>query len=294
MIEEIETFLASSSLAETTRGLYAYHLERLFHWMEVEQIQPRSLKGDQIRAYLNGQGWGSSSKNISLCAARAYWRWKYGSRHQVGQGRIKRQESGPQRTLSKKQLESLVASFDTSKPKGIRDLALVMLMLDTGVRATELCRLTMDNLDMDEQTIQVRVKGGRWEPGAFFEYSRSCLEAWLAIRHTVAMPGVETVFVAIGGDTPGQPLTRDGLRANFRKMGIKAGIGRFSPHDLRRSFTTLALKAGAPTRTVELGGRWRDLSMVERYSRALRVKAMHPYSPANFVMGVKPVNDDED
>jgi site-specific recombinase XerD len=294
MLDEIKRFLANSSLAVTTRGLYLYHLNRLSDWMDLQQISARSLKAEQLRTYLDQQAWGSSSKNLALCAARAFWKWKYGSRHQVCGVRIKREDSGPQRTLSKKQIEQLISSFDTSRPKGIRDLALVMLMLDTGVRASELCRLTLDYLDMEEQTIQVKIKGGAWEPGAFFEYTTSCLEAWLAIRHQVAKAGVETVFVSIGGDTQGHPLTRDGLRAIFRKLGKKAGIGDFSPHDLRRSFTTLALKAGAPTRTVELGGRWKDIGMVERYSRALRVKAMHKYSPANYVMGVRPTLREED
>ena len=296
MIEDVKKFLAVSRLAESTRGLYLYHLTLLAQWMDENNIKPRSLTADQLLLYLDSKkAWGSSSKNLTACAARAFWGWKYGPKHQVLTVRVRRDDPGPQRTMNKKEIEQLIDVFDTSQAKGVRDLALVMLMLDTGIRATEVCTLTMDNLDMGERVITVRIKGGSWEPGAFFEYTTACLENWLVIRKQFAAPGVKTVFVSVGGNTRGKPLTRDGLRATFRKLGLNAGLAEtISPHALRRSFTTLALKAGAPSRTVQIGGRWADINMVERYSRKLQVKAMHPYSPSNYVMGVKPKLSDDD
>jgi integrase/recombinase XerD len=293
-MDDIDIFLATSTerggtkkpLSTSTRTLYAYHLSALSDWMDEQLIKPRSLTAAQLLKYLDGKSWSDSSKNLTVCAVRAYWRWKYG-KHPVCSVRIRRSEAGPQRTLSKAEIEKLISVFNTEEPKGLRDLALVMLMVDTGLRASEICSLTMDHLDMGERLLYVRVKGDRWAPAAFFEYATSCLENWLQIRKDIAKRETKTVFCSIGGNLPGHPLTRDGLRAIFRKLGEAAGLDTpISPHALRRSFTCLAFKAGAPSRTVQLGGRWKDLSLVERYSQAMQVQAMHPYSPANYVMGI--------
>jgi integrase/recombinase XerD len=293
-MDDIEIFLATSTehggtkkpLSPSTRTLYAYHLKALSAWMEEQSIKPRSLTPAQLLKYLDTREWSDSSKNLTVCAVRAYWKWKY-TKHPVCAVRIRRSEPGPQRTLSKKEIEQLISVFNTEEPKGLRDLALVMLMVDTGLRASEICSLTMDHLDMGERLLFVRVKGDRWEPAAFFEYATSCLENWLVIRKDIAKKDTKTVFCSVGGNTPGHPLTRDGLRAIMRDLGEAAGLETsISPHALRRSFTCLAFKAGAPSRTVQLGGRWKDLSLVERYSKAMQVQAMHPYSPANYVMGI--------
>lgn len=297
MQDEIKKFLATSTirggtskpLAESTRRLYEYHLGALFDWLDEQQIKPRSLTVDQLLRYLDGKKWSSSSRNLTVCAARAFWRWKYGGRHQICEARVRRDDPGPQRTMTKEEIGQLISTFDTSTPKGTRDLALVMLLVDTGLRASEICHLTMDQVDMGERVLQAHVKGDRWEPVAFFEYATSCLEDWLLVRKQVAHKGVKEVFVSVGGNTPGRALTRDGLRAIFRDLGEAAGLEHpISPHALRRSFATLAIRAGAPSRVVQLGGRWKNLELVERYTRALEIKQMHRYSPANYVMDIVP------
>ena len=81
-------------------------------------------------------------------------------------------------------------------------------------------------------------------------------------------------------------MTRFGLNVTFRNLGKSSGIGPLSPHDFRRTFATLSLQGGAPTRLVQLAGRWNSVKEVERYSQALSAQDFEPYSPMNKVMGV--------
>jgi integrase len=74
-------------------------------------------------------------------------------------------------------------------------------------------------------------------------------------------------------------MTPGGLRANFRKYGIRSEIGALSPHDLRRTMATLLVDAGAPTRLVQELGAWSDVRMVERYTRNLKADQIEKYSP---------------
>jgi len=57
-----------------------------------------------------------------------------------------------------------------------------------------------------------------------------------------------------------------------------------SPHAFRRAFACISTKAGAPSRVVQKIGRWDDIRMVERYTKALQAgKLYRQYSPADFV-----------
>ncbi len=80
-------------------------------------------------------------------------------------------------------------------------------------------------------------------------------------------------------------LTPCGLRCVFRNLGAAAGLAKFSPHDLRRTFATLATERGAPSRLVQEGGRWSDIQMVERYTRTVQLSYLAKFLPMAGMMG---------
>lgn len=295
MNTDIEAFVKKvKKLAPRTRELYGEHLGRFSQWCAAQDISAwEMVTAETVENYLEHRaGWSASTRWSALCAIRRFARWKFGDSSPLIKVTMERESSPPQRTLSQKKTNQLLGLFDTSTPKGIRDLAIVALALDTGLRENELVSIQLDYLEIDPELNQgalfVPVKGGEWEPAAFYEYTTSCLARWLGVRESVAKPGVNTLFVSIGGLTRGKPITKDGLRAIFRRFSINSEIGLISPHDLRRTFATLAVEAGAPTRAVQVAGRWKHIKMVELYTRALEAKVLHPYSPVNRIMGVEP------
>jgi hypothetical protein len=52
------------------------------------------------------------------------------------------------------------------------------------------------------------------------------------------------------------------------------------------TFATLSTENGAPTRLVQLAGRWKDIRMVETYTRTLQPEKIKPFSVMNNIMGV--------
>ena len=63
---------------------------------------------------------------------------------------------------------------------------------------------------------------------------------------------------------------------------------------MRRTFATLAIKNGAPTRLVQIAGRWKNIREVERYTRALDAADLEPYSPVGNLFGDQDVPQIED
>ncbi len=294
MKDEIDLFLrGQKKLSERTRELYRMHLKIIAGWCEEKGVKGwEELTPELMEAFLASKKWGDSHKWSSMAAVRRFYRWKSGESNPILQVKVYRRGCPPQKTLNRKQTDQLLGLFDTSTPKGIRDLAIVTLLLDTGLRATELVSIRMEHVDMDEGVLFVPCKGGEWEPAAFYEYTQACLCRWLGLREGIAKAGVDTLFVSIGGTRPGTAISRDGLRAIFHRFSKKSAIGQISPHVMRRTFATLALVAGAPTRMVQVSGRWKSIKMVELYSRALVAKQLQKYSPVNWLMGVKPKEED--
>jgi len=149
--------------------------------------------------------------------------------------------------------------------------------------------LDLDHLEVEKGMLWVLRKGGKWKPARFFDYARSCMSSWLAVRPQVARSDVKTVFVVTYGATIGQPMNRNGLRIAFNRFGEYAKIGKFSPHDLRRAFATMSINNGASSRLVQAAGGWEDIQMLEKYTQALDLERMREFSPVDTLMGIVPL-----
>jgi len=232
--------------------------------------------------------WAPATIRQAVCAARAFFLWL----HEEGAiasdpGRALKLPKVPrrvQRTLTAGEVARLLGACDLGTVKGTRDIALVNLLVDTGLRASEVVAVETGNLNLEARFLLVRIKGGRFEPAYFGGTVVGALEAWLAARPSVARAGVETVFVSVGGGTPGRPLTTRGLRIVLKRLGDSVDVAGVSPHAFRRGFACIADEAGAPTRQIQMAGRWSNIQMVEHYTLALRRGKLHQrWSPADFV-----------
>ena len=284
---ELDAFFASHRWSPVTQDTYKRLLLRLFQ--EVPTGTLKDWSPADFQRWLEGHDtWGESMKWLAYLATRHYLRWKFGASHPALLYKFRRYERGkPQRTLTAEDVTRLLNAIDPDTLPGKRNLALVYLLLDTGLRASEICRLSLQYLDVEQRTFQVLAKGGQWRIGVFSQATQEAMRAWLQVRDEVAAEGIKNVFVAVGGLKPGRPLTREGLRVILLKLGQKAGI-KVTTHDFRRTFATLSLRAGAPSRLVQVAGGWNSLEMVERYSRAIVPQDFQRYFPTEYVLKQKP------
>ncbi len=288
---EVQKFLATMPIGSKTQYHYRHYIVGFYWWCIDNGMNPEHITQVQVRQWFDEHHWSSSTMHFAAAALHSYYKWKYGESHPVCSIRVKRVDPGPQRTLTEQEVEMLLSSINTRTEKGIRDLALLTLMIDTGLRASEVCNILMKKLDIRNKKLSVVIKGGRWGEAVFFDYTANCLNNWLGIRPHIADPDCETVFCGIGGKSPGESMTRFGLRTTVERLAKHAGIDHFSPHAMRRTFATLATEYGAPTRLVQLAGRWRDIRMVETYTKTLQADKLQPYSVVNRLMGFTPNTD---
>jgi site-specific recombinase XerD len=161
------------------------------------------------------------------------------------------------------QIRALLAAARRSRHP-LRDHAIVLMLLDTGCRASELCALKLNDLDLQGRRCTVLGKGNKRRSLYFGRETTKAL--WAYLRAEPRDPE-ECLFAADRGQRAAEPLTRSGLLQLIRRLGKAAGIEacRCSPHTFRHTFACSFLRAGGNIFSLkELLGHT-SLAMVNRY-----------------------------
>ncbi len=116
-----------------------------------------------------------------------------------------------------------------------RNLALLLLMVDSGLRRGEVLGLTLSNVYLTEQRVRVMGKGRKERDVPLGEASTAALRAWLTVRPSSA---VSNVFL----NADGTPFKAEGVRSLFVRLQIRLGLPRLYPHLLRHTFAKQYLK----------------------------------------------------
>lgn len=141
---------------------------------------------------------------------------------------------------------------------GIRDRAIILFLLDSGVRARELLALTLADVDTIGGAVTVRKgKGNKSRMVYIGKKCRKALRAYLKHR----TDDCQNLWVSIHGDK----FAVSSLTQTLIRRAQRAGIPTQSPHDFRRSFALNMLRAGVDIYSLkELMGH-SDLSTLMRY-----------------------------
>ena len=124
-----------------------------------------------------------------------------------------------------------------------RDRAMTLVMLLGGLRAGEVRRLLLADVDVGLRRVRVLGRGNRERvvpvDRAFFAE----LAAYLRVERPPGL-GTPECFVVLTGPTAGQPMTEAGLRSLFRHHRETSGAERVRPHRLRHTYGTELAAAG--------------------------------------------------
>ena len=163
------------------------------------------------------------------------------------------------------QLRGLLALCDDSF-LGLRNRAMILLFLDTGLRKKELAGLQLDDVDFDHELVTTKGKGNKERYVRMGKRTQRALLRYLMQRRD-REPGLWV------SEERG-PLQPGAIYQMLHKLGQRAGISgvRCSPHTLRHTAGTMALENGAQERQVqELLGH-ATAAMTRRYTKTLQSK----------------------
>lgn len=259
--------LERAPLALRTRGAYATHVAAYGRWLTGRAAAAAALREPRARdhaardfkRYLKiEQGWKPASVNLALAAVDHFNRFLG-----LGPAIVSREplaQSAP-RALSSDEQRALVREAEAGKP---RDRAIVVLVLYTGLRLTELVALDVGDARISARKglLVVRSgKGDRYREVPLNRPVRDGLEAWLKVRAKRIADGEAALFVG----PQGRRLSPRAVDMVIRGMARRAGL-ELSAHVLRHTCVTNLVRGGNDIVLVaELAGHQR-LETTRRYS----------------------------
>lgn len=244
---------------------YDRYLDRFFAFAKVKK--PADLTEEQIREfrlYLNRQP-GTKvggrvepmkrrTQNYYLIALRAFLKFlrKRGI-EALSPERIELAKV-PERSLdliSPNELNRLIGAPSTKTIEGKRDKAILELFFSTGLRISELCGLSLDDVDLTRDEFSVRGKGDKVRVVFLSDRAKDSLRDYLKNRKDLD----DAMFIRYGrkaNDGGELRLSPRAVQRLLKKYAAIAGITRkVTPHVLRHSFATDLLSNGADLRSVQ-------------------------------------------
>jgi site-specific recombinase XerD len=179
------------------------------------------------------------------------------------------------RALLPKEVRHLLSGPDRADPVGARDYALLLLMLKTSLRVSEACGLKVSSIKWSHGrwVLKFKVKGGRERTMPLPSEVKIAIDEYLKLdrprRVMLRSDHAESYIFQPSVNYRTLEFNR-GLSAVMgwnivRKWGEFTGVGRLSPHDLRRTAITRALDQGLSYRQVQMMSGHRDPKTVMRY-----------------------------
>ena len=176
--------------------------------------------------------------------------------------------------LSREEMESLLALPDMNTKNGWRERCMLELLYAAGLRVSELCSLTVGDIDLQTGLVKVFGKGAKERLVPLHDLAVRLLGEYLRNWRGQFKPQGKQLFV----NRLGQGLTRQFVWKRIKALALEAGIRRaISPHTFRHSFATHLLEGGADLRAVQTLLGHADISATEIYThvQAERLRGIH-------------------
>jgi integrase/recombinase XerD len=171
------------------------------------------------------------------------------------------------------------------RPTANLDEALILVLVDTGLRALELCSLKVGDVEIKRGKVEVKhgveggAKGGKWRIVDLGKVARGALWRYLAQREDGEDPYAPLFTVT--GDSKFKP---DSLRLLIKRIAEHAGVKNAYPHKFKHTFAITYLRSGGDILTLQEMPGHGSLDMVRHYAKVAQVdveQAHRKASPAD-------------
>lgn len=248
-------------LSPNTVSDYALSFRRLVEFLSEKQ-EFEAITTHQVKLFLNHlkSEYDLAPKSMAnvWIALSSLWTWagaELGTEH-VLSGKIERPRwhRPPIEPYSQKDVQAMLEAANYARawrtktgqtsraqkrPTALRDRAIIMTLFDTGLRASELCDLCIE--DYDRESGRLFVRKGKGNKGRFiYAGKRAQMALWRYLASRAGEAGAKPLFATARGTH----LGRDELRHMVQLCAQRAGVEGATVHKFRHSFAITFLRNG--------------------------------------------------
>jgi integrase/recombinase XerD len=295
--------------SSSTVSSYRYSLKILVNFLEdpeIETVTSQDLKRffyflrtdyKPYRPNGNTAPLAGASLHGKWKACRSFWNW---ASSELSMGDPAKELQAPAYTckaitpFSREEIGALLKACDHTapartgnriaytqrRPTGMRDKAIILVLLDTGLRLGELSRLQIQDVSLETGEIRVLPYGqGKKTAGRVVHLGkagRRSLWRYLAARDPLSD---DPLFL----NDKDQPISEGAIKQLCRRLGARAGIKSVHPHRFRHTFAIQYLRNGGDVFTLQRLLGHKSLDMVKNYLELAQTDAATAHQRASPV-----------
>lgn len=270
----VDAFIAAKTLEGCSQRTLAYYKSTVNIMLRFVKKNVRHITTEDLRLYLAAIQKNNKVSNTTVDNVRrnlsSFFGWleteNYILKSPVRRIHKVKTAKLVKSTFSDEDLETL---RDGCKTK--RDLAIIDMLVSTGMRIGELVLLDRDSVNYNERECKVLGKGNKERVVYFDARTKKHLQEYLDGRDD----DNPALFVTL--DKPHTRVTIGGLEERIRHLGRRLGLQRTHPHKFRRTLATMAIDKGMPVEQVQqvLGHENIDTTMQYAMVKQSNVKTSH-------------------
>lgn len=263
---------------QATQKLYLYELHRVLlpflakydinprrNWRELAQVTPQMML--DYWQEINNRPLAKSTKNFHLNFARRYFKQAQVAgiiplNPAIVLRNFRREKAMAPREIPLEVIKRLLEKYKADKSlRGLRNYTMFRLVATYGLRRAEVCDIKTQ--DVTDQWIRVWGKGGKKRDLAMQPNIKSCIDQWLKASGTT--DGFLFRHISNVTGIAEEQIQPDTFYRIMRQKMQQVDASGFSPHGLRHTAITEALRHGIPIRDVQYDVGHESLSTTEGY-----------------------------
>ncbi len=283
LLSQYKTYLKNNNLHPNTVSAYYSDVEKFVDYLlekrvkDVKKVDKRTVSNYIKRLEKEGKSDATTARNV---ASIRYFFDYLMTNGIVGINvaqRVKppKYEKNIPETLSSEEVMMFLDAPSGADPKSVRDKAMLELLYATGIRASELIDLNINDVYLDIGYIRCK-KNNTERIIPLGKPSMAALENYVnIIRKTIVKDGEQALFVNMSGER----MTRQGFWKIVKFYAGVAGINtNITPKTLRHSFAVHLLENGADLHSIQTMLGHSDISTTQIYTKVVNKKLQDIYS----------------
>jgi len=281
--KSLRPFIEKSISAETRRA-YGRVIKEFFHFQKsVEPVEIKPIDVIRWRDSLIENKKSAATVAFKLSVVRSLFEYLKAGGFVQNNPALTKLVTPPKlsedlrgRALTVKEVNYILSGPDKEKPEGARDYAILLTLLRTSLRVAEVCSLKSSSIKWSggRWTLKFKIKGGRERTIPLPAEVKKAIDEYLGLDRDrrkilkTAEGNESWIFQPISNYRTlvfDKPLSTTMVWYIVQRWGEFSGIGKVSPHDLRRTAITRALDKGLTYRQVQMMSGHKDPKIVMRY-----------------------------
>jgi site-specific recombinase XerD len=275
---------SARSFSPNTIDGYSRTLRKFAAFLQ-EDLPIRLITTKHIEAFLIAQPVSRTSKLDYYVGLSSLWTWalKEGlvNSHQVRALESPKRDTRQVEPFTESDIKHLVNSINGPSPYKLKMRATIMLLLDTGLRASEVCSLTIADLHLKEGYAIVMGKGSKERRVEFGPRTGQAIWKYFASRG-ILQPNEHFLI-----SRTGRRLDRDELAHRLQSLGKRAGVDKCHPHRFRHTFAVMFLRNGGSSLALQRLLGHSTMEMVRVYVKLSEVDLREAHRRASPVENLR-------